>query len=91
MKRSSIPFIGIIACTGLLASAHHETVLTGLGTVPTIRAESAGGNVSLRAFRNDEKEKVRAKVRELEADTYLPEILLARDSSLAHQKTYGSR
>ena len=86
MKRSSIPFIGIIACTGLLASAHHETVLTGLGTVPTIRAESAGGNVSLRAFRNDEKEKVRAKVRELEADTYLPEILLARDSSLARWK-----
>jgi len=54
---------------------------------PTVRAESAGGNVSLRAFRNDDdKEKARAKVRELEADTYLPEILLARDSSLARWK-----
>jgi hypothetical protein len=54
--------------------------------VPTVRAESAGGNVSLRAFSNDEKEKARAYVREHESDTYLPEILLARDSSLARWK-----
>ena len=87
MKRSHIPFIAMLACTGLLAAAHHESALAGLGMAPTVRAESAGGNVSLRAFRNDDdKEKARAKVRELEADTYLPEILLARDSSLARWK-----
>ena len=87
MKRSHIPFIGALACIGTLAAAHHESALAGLGMVPAIRAESAGGNVSLRAARNDDdKEKTRAKVRELEADTYLPEILLARDSSLARWK-----
>ena len=55
--------------------------------VPAVRSESAGGNVVLRAFRgDDEKEKARAKVREQEAGTYIPEILLARDSSLARWK-----
>jgi hypothetical protein len=87
MKRSHIPFLGALACIGTLAAAHHESALAGLGVVPTIRAESAGGNVTLRAMRNDDdKEKARAKVREHEADTYLPEILLARDSSLARWK-----
>jgi hypothetical protein len=86
MKRSSIPFIAILACTSLLAAAHHESAFAGLGVAPVVRAESAGGNVSLRALRDDEKEKKRATVRELEADTYLPEILLARDSSLARWK-----
>lgn len=87
MKRSHIPFFGALACIGTLAAAHHESALAGLGVVPTIRAESAGGNVTLRAMRNDDdKEKARAKVREHEADTYLPEILLARDSSLARWK-----
>ena len=87
MKRTHIPFIGALACIGTLAAAHHESALAGFGMVPAIRAESAGGNVSLRSLRNDDdKEKTRAKVRELEADTYLPEILLARDSSLARWK-----
>jgi hypothetical protein len=87
MKRSHIPFIGALACIGTLAALHHESALAGLRVVPAVRAESAGGNVSLRSLRNDDdKEKTRAKVRELEADTYLPEILLARDSSLARWK-----
>jgi hypothetical protein len=87
MKRSHIPFLGALACIGTLAATHHESALAGLGTAPTIRAESAGGNVSLRALRNDDdKEKVLATIREHQADTYLSEILLARDSSLARWK-----
>src|SRR6185436_11112902 len=87
MKRSHIPFIGALACIGTLAAAHHESALAGLGIVPAIRAESAGGNVSLRPLRNDDdKEKARATIKEHEADTYLSEILLARDSSLARWK-----
>jgi hypothetical protein len=57
--------------------------------VPSVRSESAGGNVSLRGLRgvrDDEKEKARAKVRDQEANTYIREILLARDSSLARWK-----
>ena len=87
MKRSHIPFIGVLACTGILAAAQHESALGALGVAPAVRAESAGGNVTLRAWRNDdEKEKARAKVRQHQADTYLSEILLARDSSLARWK-----
>src|SRR5215212_2513696 len=87
MKRSHIAFIGTIACVGTLAAARHESGLAGLGTVPTIRAESADGNVSLRALRNDDdKEKALATIREHQSDTYLSEILLARDSSLARWK-----
>jgi hypothetical protein len=83
MKRS-LPFIGVLACISALASTQHESAWSGLGRVPSIRSESAGGNVSLRALLgDDEKEKMRAKVREKEAGTYIPEILLARDSSLA--------
>ena len=87
MKRSHVPFIGALACIGTLAAAHHGSAFSGLGAVPSVRSESAGGNVTLRALRNDdEKEKARAKVREQEAGTYIPEILLARDSSLARWK-----
>ena len=88
MKQSQISIVGMLACVGLLAATHDESAWAGLGRVPAVRAESAGGNVSLRALGNDEdKEKARAKVREHENDTYLPEILLARDSSLARWKS----
>ena len=87
MKRSHVPLIGVLACIGTFAAAHHESAFGGLAVVPSVRSESAGGNVTLRALRNDdEKEKARAKVREQEAGTYIPEILLARDSSLARWK-----
>src|SRR3954470_11564803 len=84
MKRSHIPVIGMLACIGALAAAHDESAKAVFGHVPAIRAESAGGNVSLRAAGNDdEKERARAKVREHAAGTYIPEMLLARDSTLA--------
>ncbi|HET9425347.1 MAG TPA: matrixin family metalloprotease [Gemmatimonadaceae bacterium] len=84
MKRIVIPFIGLSACIGTLAASHARPHLGGLSSVPAIKAESAGGNVSLRAaLRDDDKAKARAKVRDQEAGTYIPEILLARDSSLA--------
>jgi hypothetical protein len=87
MKRSQIPFIGAFVCIGSLAAAHHESALAGLGGVPVVRAESAGGNVSLRAVRyDDDKDKARATIKQHESDTYLSEILLARDSSLARWK-----
>ena len=89
MKRINVPFIGLIACIGTFAAAHHESAFPRFSTVPSVRSESAGGNVSLRALRNlrdDEKEKARAKIRDQEADTYIREILLARDSSLARWK-----
>ena len=86
MKRSHISFVGMLACIGALA-AHDESAFRGLARVSAVRAESAGGNVTLRAFRNDDdKEKARAKVREHEAGTYLPEMLLLRDSTLARWK-----
>src|ERR1041384_3992643 len=86
MKRSHISVLGMLACTGALA-ARDESAFTVLGHVPSVRAESAGGNVSLRALRNDDdKEKARAKVREHEAGTYIPEMLLLRDSTLARWK-----
>lgn len=84
MKRSHIPFIAVLACTVTLAAASTDSRLSGLSMVPTVRSESAGGNVTLNSFRgDDEKEKTRAKVREQEAGTYIPEMLLARDSALA--------
>jgi hypothetical protein len=83
MKRSHIPILGVLACIGTLAAANHEAAFGGFGLSTVVRAESAGGNVTLRPARNDDdKEKARAKVREQEAGTYIPEILLARDSSL---------
>jgi hypothetical protein len=87
MKRSHVPLLGVLACIGTLAAARHESASAGFPVVPAIRAESAGGNVSLRVRGDDDdKEKTREKVREQEAGTYIPEILLERDSSLARWK-----
>lgn len=84
MKRITIPFIGLLACIGTFAATRPQSGFGGLTMVPAVRAESAGGNVALRSMRgDDEKEKARAKVRDQQAGTYIPEILLARDSSLA--------
>lgn len=86
MKRIRIPFIGLVACVSTVAAATHPGSAFGefMASVPSVRSESAGGNVSLRPFRNDdEKAKARAKVRDHESSTYIKEILLARDSSLA--------
>lgn len=86
MKRSHFPLLGMFAVIVAFAKTHHESA-SRPGVAPAVRAESAGGNVSLRAVRNDDdKEKARKKLREHQADTYLPEILLARDSSLARWK-----
>jgi hypothetical protein len=84
MKRSHIPFIGVLACIVALTTVHDESAFAAFNGATPVRAESAGGNVSLRALRiDDEKERARAKVREHEMGTYLPEMLLARDSTLA--------
>jgi hypothetical protein len=83
MKRIGIPFIGLVVCVSTLAATKHGSARGGTVTVPSVRSESAGGNVSLRALRDDEKEKARAKVRDQEAGTYIKEILIERDSSLA--------
>ena len=83
MKRIGIPFIGLVACIGTLAASHERSPFHAPSQVPAVRSESAGGNVILRAYRDDEKAKARAKVRDLEVGTYIPEILLARDSSIA--------
>lgn len=85
MKRIGIPFIGLVACLGTVATVvDHKSAAAGfMSAVPAIRSESAGGNVSLRPFRDDEKAKARARVRDQESGTYIKEILLARDSSLA--------
>ena len=67
-----------------LAATQHGSAGRGTATVPSVRSESAGGNVSLLALRDDdEKERARAKVRDQEAGTYIKEILIERDSSLA--------
>ena len=82
----------MLACIATLSAARHEAAFGGLGFAPSIKAESAGGNVTLLPSRNDDdKEKARAKVREQEAGTYIPEILLARDSSLMRWKPRPSR
>lgn len=56
--------------------------------VPAVRNESAGGSVSLLAMRSvgdddEAKQIARARLRDGEAGTYIPEILLERDSALA--------
>lgn len=88
MKRIHIPFIGLVACICTVAATQHESAYRALTMIPSVQSESAGGNVILRGFRgdDDEKEKARAKVRDQEANTYIREILLARDSSLARWK-----
>lgn len=75
--------MGLVVCIAAV-SARHVPAALGFPAISVVRAESAGGNVTLRAYRDDdEKEKARAKVRNQEAGTYIREILLARDSSLA--------
>ena len=65
MKRSHIPLLGVLACISTLAAANHESAFGGFGLYTAVKAESAGGSVSLRSLRNDdEREKARAKVRE---------------------------
>lgn len=84
MKRIRIPFIGLVVCVTTAAAVRNESAVGGfMSAVPAVRSESAGGTVSLRPFRDDEKAKARAKVRDQESSTYIKEILLARDSSLA--------
>lgn len=84
MKRIVIPFIGLLACVSALAATRHPSTARGLRSIPAVRSESAGGNVTLRASRDDDdKAKARAMVREHESTTYIKEILLERDSSLA--------
>jgi hypothetical protein len=87
MKRISLPFIGVFA--GVLAmTATQPTTVRRWTAVPTVRSESAGGTV-LPAFRNsyrdDEETRqiAKARLRDGEAGTYIPEILLERDSALA--------
>jgi hypothetical protein len=84
MKRIGIPFIGLLACISTLAATSERSPFPGRAAVPGVGSESAGGTVTRRASRNDDdKAKARAKVRDQEAGTYIREILLARDSSLA--------
>lgn len=87
MKRIAIPFIVLVAGVTALGARHHQPA-PAIAGVPGIHSESAGGNVTLAGlFDDDDDEKTRAanraKVREGEAGTYIPEILLARDSALA--------
>jgi hypothetical protein len=89
MKRISVPFIGLIAGVVAIAAPRQMTV-GSLTAIPTVRNESAGGSVTLPAMRSvarddDEtaKEKARARLRDGEAGTYMPEILLERDSAVA--------
>jgi hypothetical protein len=89
MKRVSLSFIGLVAFIAATASSRQ-----GRGTSPAavspVLNESAGGSVSLRAASgstHDDEEEVRRQARETlkdnEAGTYISEILLERDSSLA--------
>jgi hypothetical protein len=87
MKRISLPFIGVVV--GVLAmAASRPTAVRRWTGVPTVRNESAGGTV-LPAFRgsgrDDEETRqiAKARLRDGEAGTYIPEILLERDSALA--------
>jgi Matrixin len=87
MKRISLPFIGVVAAVLAMAATRPTTVRRWIA-IPTVRNESAGGTV-LPAFRNpgrddDETRQIaKAKLRYGEAGTYIPEILLERDSALA--------
>src|SRR4051794_7600061 len=79
MKRLGIPVL-LIACASAFAVSHRPAT-SGTAAIPAGRSEAAGGNVVLRD--DDEKAKARAKVRNEAAGTYIPEILLQRDSALA--------
>src|SRR3954469_14036730 len=86
MKRTPLPFIGVIAAIVAMAAARPSSVARWT-EVPSVRNESAGGTVSLLARGggdDDElKQIARARLRNGEAGTYISEILLERDSSLA--------
>src|SRR6266550_7762698 len=89
MKRMSVPFIGLIA-TLVAVVATGPATARRLTAIPGVRNESAGGTVtlpSMRSFVGDDddeaKRSVRAKLKDGEAGTYIPEILLERDSALA--------
>ena len=89
MKRISIPFIWLIAAVVAMSGAR-PTRTAFRNAIPIVRNESAGGTVILPTMRfggNDDDEMVRAiaraRLRDGEAGTYIPEILLERDSALA--------
>jgi hypothetical protein len=87
MKRIALPLIGVIAGVLAMAATRPTTVRRWTG-IPTVRSESAGGTV-LSAIRksggdDDETKQIAiARLRNGEAGTYLPEILLERDSAVA--------
>jgi hypothetical protein len=87
MKRISRSFIGLIA--GVLAMAvTRPTTVRRWTVIPIVRNESAGGTVlpASRSSAGDDDEArqiAKARLREGEVGTYLPEILLERDSALA--------
>lgn len=94
MKRIPLPFIGVIA--GVVAmAATRPTAVRRWTAIPSVRNESAGGTV-LPAMRrsvgdDDETRQIaKARLRNGEAGTYLPEILLERDSAIArwHDRPY---
>lgn len=90
MKRISLPFIGIFVVAAAMATTRSRLPVYR-SLIPAVRNESAGGTVTLppvisRGGGDDDKtvrEMSRAKLRDGEAGTYIPEILLARDSALA--------
>jgi predicted Zn-dependent protease len=86
MKRVSISFIGLIACTVAIAAFQRDAVAVSMG-FPQMRSESAGGSVSLSLARDDDDDAARAiaraRLRDGEAGTYIQEILLERDSALS--------
>ena len=86
MKRISLPFIGLIASVAAIAATRQTTVVNAT-VVPLVRRESAGGSVSLHDTARDDEEEARAIARARlqagEAGTFIPEILLERDSALA--------
>src|SRR5437016_2674525 len=90
MKRILIPFVGLIACISAIGATHRATVHRTVA-IPAMRSESAGGSVTLRtsfagSFEDGDEEaraNARAKLKNGEAGTYIPEILLERDSALA--------
>ena len=94
MKRISLPFIGVVA--GVLAmAATRPTAVPLWTTIPTVRSESAGGTVLPAMWKSigddDETRQIAiARLRNGEAGTYLPEILLERDSAVArwHDRPY---
>ena len=69
-------------------TATRPTTVRRWTAIPTVRSESAGGTVlpAFRGSRRDDDESrqiAKARLRDGEAGTYIPEILLERDSALA--------